>query len=220
MANYPAVNAERKNLVGFRQTVLGDYIRPWMFQLVIPNVMSDSRSLTALSRGVEFPTYKVKAESIPYQGLTLKVASVAEFTGTLPLTILGSHTHELFQKFMEWSAAAYEPGHMYSAAPDSYKVDDVKLHQLDRAGKTVMTWCLFGTWCGDVKPWKTSQQDTKPGEFNVTLNYDFFTYSSKSSESAVKTDTTGTGIESDQISSATDRVVIKSGNNLSGDQQG
>ena len=203
-----------QNLVGYRNSILGDYVRPYMFQLDIPQIGGNSaegiQNVSALARSTTLPSYELKNETIAYQGLTLNVASVAQFAGTFDVTFLADHTHQLYRLLLEWQAAAYEPGHMYSASPNSYKVDNVKAYQLDRKSKRVLGYFFGGLYPKSVKGWAVAQENTKPAEFSVTFQYDFFDIVSGAAldNHTITSITDHQGIDNNPIDLASDALVI------------
>jgi len=197
------------NLAGYRNSILGDYVRPYMFKLNLPQI-GDVETVSALARSTTLPSYTLKDETIAYQGLTLNVASVAQFAGTFDVTFLADHTHQLYRLLLEWQAAAYEPGRMYSASPNSYKVDNVGLFQLDRKSQPIIGYFFSGLYPKEVKGWQVAQGTTAPAEFGVTFKYDFFdivTGTGLTTHSITQL-TDHQGIDNSPIDLATDNIVL------------
>jgi hypothetical protein len=186
-----AIKAFNKNLIGFRQK-LGDFTRSFMFRIDIP-WWNDYETLSMLARSATLPAYKLKTSEIGYQGLKLRVATVAEFEPTFTVEILADEKQVLRSNIMKWMSYTYDPATMEAsmlqgagdASDNSYKRDDVVFSQLTRDGTSVMTYNfagVFPTSCDSIKP---SHDETDPAKFSVTFAYDFFTFKTGSGSANV-----------------------------------
>jgi hypothetical protein len=200
-----ASKAFDKNLVGFRQK-LGDFTRSFMFRIDIP-WWNDQETLSMLARSATLPAYKIKTSEIGFQGLKLRVATVAEFEPTFTVEILADEKQVLRGNIMKWMSYVYDASTMEAsmlqggkdASDNSYKRDDVVFSQLARDGESMMAYNFVGvfpTSCDSIKP---SHDETDPQKFSVTFAYDFFTF------------TSGVGAKPDAVVATNKTVGVKAG---------
>jgi hypothetical protein len=162
------------NLVGFRN-VLGDFTRAFMFRINIPSWLSSGdRNLSMLVRSTTLPAYSLKHSDIGFQGLKMRVATVAEFEPTWQVECLADESQILRGNILRWMSYTYDAGTMEASTLSAYKKDGITASQLDRLGNTTMTYGFYGLFPSKCDGIKVSHDDTEPAKFNVTFTYDYF----------------------------------------------
>ncbi|MCS7316908.1 MAG: hypothetical protein NZZ41_01110 [Candidatus Dojkabacteria bacterium] len=164
------------NLYGFRK-ILGDFSRPCLFFVNIPAIASGSegaRDLSCFARTAKLPDYKISTADIEFQGVKMKVGTVAEMGGSISLEFLLDEGHVLRRRILNWLSDIYDVQKNTFGSLLRYKVDDMTIQQLSRVGKPVVTYKFVGvfpTGCGEVS---LSHGDASPAKMTVDFQYDYF----------------------------------------------
>lgn len=178
---YPDKNV---NLYDFRK-IIGDYSRPHLFLIEIPAIGGDPVELSCFARTTELPAYKVNSTDIDFQGVKYKVATTADFGGTINFEFLVDDAHEIRLRFLQWASSIYDIQRGVAGSPLFYKADNIKISQLNRVGKIVFQYNLIGAFPTNVGNISLSHGETTPEKFQVEFTYDYFAASNATVANAV-----------------------------------
>jgi len=164
-------------LKDFRYLV-NDISRPYLFELQMPMIDTDSIKMSAYARSTTLPGYELNVVDIKFQTQTLKVAGGSSGSQSWTVEFLCDPVFSLRSKFIAWMSLAYEPSRLLTGSPQSYKNDATRITQLSRKGDPVQGYNFIGIFPSKVSDMTVSHESTDYHKFSVDFAFDFFTVES------------------------------------------
>lgn len=179
---FPASNVfdgenEIVTLRDFRYLV-NDISRPYLFELQMPMIDTDSIKMSAYARSTTIPAYELNVVDIKFQTQTLKVAGGISGSQSWTVEFLCDPVYSLRSKFLSWMSLAYEPSRLLIGSPQSYKNDATRITQLSREGKPIQSYNFIGLFPSKLGDMNVSHDSTDYHKFSVDFAYDFYTVES------------------------------------------
>jgi hypothetical protein len=160
-------------LSGFRSAI-SNFARNQYFEVDIPMVGLNSKTLTALARTTELPAITHQSIEVPYRGVQVKHLSTPTYADWT-VTFLCDENHQLRHLFANWLALAYNTNNLQFKVGSAYKAEGVSVSQLNSLGTPVSTVWFYGMFPINVGPASFDQAGGNFITFDVTFMYDFYT---------------------------------------------
>lgn len=158
--------------------IINDVSRPYLFELQMPMIDTDSVKMTAFARSTTLPSYELEVSDIEFKAQRIKVVSGVAGSQIWSVEFLCDPAFSLRSKFIAWMSLAYEPSRMLIGDPQSYKNDATRITQLSREGTPVQGYNFIGLFPSKVSDMNVAHDSTDYHKFTVDFAYDFFTVES------------------------------------------
>ena len=159
----------------------GSRLNLFQFQLTFPtNLVSNSgvasTKLSFMAKSAALPASTVPAIEVPYFGRTIKVAGDRTF-GPMNITVIMDEDYAVRNAFEAWSNSikSHQSNLNTAGDPSTYKID-CEVVQYGKDGSINKTYKLVGVYPSEIEAVTLSWDNNNSiGEFNVTLEMDYWT---------------------------------------------
>lgn len=154
---------------------MGDPLRPYNFDLIIPNIPGggDGNAMRIHLVNTSIPGFSSEVFSTKHHGFEIKHVGRGTFPRTLPVTYVEDSNLTILNSLRRWHRFQWEPNTGIQVPQALYKTDGF-LKLLDSDKSTKATYKLVGMFIQSVPDTAMGQSDSGPVNISVTFSYDDF----------------------------------------------
>jgi hypothetical protein len=161
----------------FKSKLINGGARTNLFQVTpsFPSFVDANTELASiLCKAASLPASTITPIEVKFRGRTLKVSGERTFE-PWTITIINDSNMEVRDAFETWSNGINShEGNISMSTLDDYQVD-MQISQLDSQGVPVKEYNLIGCWPSSVSAIEMSYDTSEISEFQVTLEFQYWT---------------------------------------------